>query len=187
MFPVRQRLTFGLCAGPAFFRYSTIENMAIGQASFNRWGYYVLGSAKLSLDHAGRFYIGSTPKFLGTNGQSIGRFLSLAASSEYDSDSSVSLSVSGAGADCSLSSLPQSPRAASRCRCAHGLSSAGRRPVSTSREDSSERLPAAIAGCRRQCLLNRVFGGGEVAEASDSCSEHLRREFAQQAFDLVIY
>ncbi len=77
VFPVRQRLTVGLGAGPAFFHYSTVENISIGQLSFNRWGYYVLGSAKLSLDHNGRFYVGSTPKFLGTNGRSIGRFFVL--------------------------------------------------------------------------------------------------------------
>lgn len=77
VFPVGQRLTFGFGAGPAFFHYSTVENQAIGQLGFNRWGFYVLGSAKFSLDHGGHFYIGSTPKFLGTNGTSIGRFFVL--------------------------------------------------------------------------------------------------------------
>ncbi len=75
--PVGQRWTFGFGAGPVWFHYSTKENQAIGQLGFDRAGFYALGSAKFALDHSGHFYLGSTPKFLGTNGSSIGRFFIL--------------------------------------------------------------------------------------------------------------
>jgi hypothetical protein len=75
--PVRQRLMVGFGGGPAYVHYSTVENPAIGQIAFSRWGYYVLASAKLSLDRSGRFYVGSTPKFIGANGRTIGRFFVL--------------------------------------------------------------------------------------------------------------
>jgi len=37
-----------------------------------------------------------------------------------------------------------------------------------------------LNGRRKQCLLNRVFGGGEVTETADDRTGHLRREFSQQ-------
>jgi hypothetical protein len=75
--PVRQRLTVGFGGGPAYVHYSTVESPAIGQIAFSRWAYYVLASAKLSLDRSGHFYVGSTPKFIGANGLTIGRFFIL--------------------------------------------------------------------------------------------------------------
>lgn len=81
--PAGSRLTFGVGGGPAIVHYSTAEDQAIGQIPFTRWGYYVLSSVKLSLDHAGRFYVGSTPRFIGTNGRSLGRFFILGGEFGY--------------------------------------------------------------------------------------------------------
>jgi hypothetical protein len=33
---------------------------------------------------------------------------------------------------------------------------------------------------RNQSVLNRIFGGGEIAKAMEQDAEHLRREFAQE-------
>jgi hypothetical protein len=68
VFPLGNRFTVAAGAGPTVFHYSTVENLTLGQMSFTQWGWYVLTSAKMSLDHAGHFYIGSMPKFLHSNG-----------------------------------------------------------------------------------------------------------------------
>jgi hypothetical protein len=41
-------------------------------------------------------------------------------------------------------------------------------------------FPRPLHRCREQRLLNGVFGGGEIMEASSYRPEHLRRELAQQ-------
>ncbi len=66
--PLGNRFTVAAGGGPAVIHYSTVENLTLGQMSFTRWGYYVLTSVEIALDRAAHFYIGSTPKFLHSNG-----------------------------------------------------------------------------------------------------------------------